>query len=466
MISVYDSYTRKKRPFTPLTPGQVSIYVCGVTPYAEAHLGHARPAVVWDVIRRHLLRRGYLVRYVQNFTDIDDKIVARAAETGLSVEALAKRYMSEYHDLMERLRILPPDYAPRVTENIPGIIDFITGLIHKGFAYEEAGDVYFSVARDLAYGGLSGRRTEELRQGVRVEVSETKRDPEDFALWKACGDDQPGWDSPWGRGRPGWHIECSTMSARYLGDRFDFHGGGIDLIFPHHENEAAQSRAYFGQDAAQCWVHNGLITQGQVKMSKSLGNGASLREVMDLVDPVVLRTYLLSVHYRSPLDFSRESLQEWAKGMDRVDRLWRAVKEAEAPSEWVQEPWVERLLGFEERFLEALDDDFNTARALAEVFDMVRDANYGVGQGYRHLAYGLARLNLMKADWVLGLLPRGQNGEEPASESLLATFAALRNEARQQKNYQLADQIRDVLGLAGYVFEDSSSGTSGIRRKS
>ncbi|PSR36505.1 MAG: cysteine--tRNA ligase [Sulfobacillus thermosulfidooxidans] len=456
MIYIYDTLTRQKRPFIPLKPPEVSIYVCGVTPYAEAHVGHARPAVMWDVIKRHLTRRGYFVRHVQNFTDIDDKIVRQALAEHEDPKALAERYMAQYTDVMQRLRVIPPDYAPRVTENIPQIIAFITELINKQMAYVSGHDVYFTVTDDGTYGQLSGRKIEDLYAGVRMEVHEGKRAPQDFALWKSADDTEPGWVSPWGYGRPGWHIECSTMAAQYLGRQFDLHGGGLDLVFPHHENERAQSMGYFGCEPASYWVHNGLITQDNVKMSKSLGNGLGLREILEQIDPVVLRTYLLSVHYRSPLDFQLASAEEWGRGLQRIWRLWDEAKNQPAPSEWVDEPWARRLESFEQRLAECLDDDFNTAKAFAEVFEMAHDVRYGMAQGHGALALAWARRNLQAADQILGLLP--ETSQVLSLSTMAERLLSIREQARARRDFQEADAIRNLLAKAGYTIEDTPEG--------
>ncbi|WP_053961176.1 cysteine--tRNA ligase [Sulfobacillus thermosulfidooxidans] len=458
MIQIYDSLTRTKRPFIPLREGEVSIYVCGVTPYAEAHVGHARPAVVWDVIKRHFMRRGYIVRHVQNFTDIDDKIVNQSQTERVSASQLAAKYMEQYNQLMQQLHVLPPDFAPRVTENIAEIITFIQGLIDRQKAYVAGQDVYFSVNTDENYGQLSGRRLEELYQGVRVEVHEGKHDPADFALWKSAPAEEPGWESPWGYGRPGWHIECSTMASRYLGRQFDLHGGGMDLIFPHHENERAQSQGLFDCEPAQFWVHNGLITQNAVKMSKSLGNGLSLQEIIRHVDPLVLRTYLLSVHYRTPLDFSVQGLEEWGRGLQRIWRLWEEAKDAPAPSEWVDASWAERLRTFESNFLSVLDDDFNTARAFAEIFDMVHNAYQGMEQNHRAYALGWARHNLVQANIILDFLPAPATQEHQDVNDLATRLIAIREQARKNRDYVQADQIRNLLIKAGYYIEDTPTG--------
>ncbi len=458
MVHIYDSLTREKRLFTPLQPGEVSIYVCGVTPYAEAHVGHARPAVVWDVIKRHLIRRGYIVHHVQNFTDIDDKIVRQSQLTHTPAEALGQHFMKEYNHLMEKLHVLPPNFTPRVTENIERIIVFIEALLDRQKAYVSGEDVYFSVETDETYGQLSARRIEELYQGVRVQVHEGKHEAADFALWKKSPPNEPGWTSPWGYGRPGWHIECSAMSSHYLGAQFDLHGGGIDLIFPHHENERAQSRGMFGCDSAQFWVHNGLITQNGVKMSKSLGNGLGLQDIMDKVDPLLLRTYLLSVHYRNPLDFSLEGLEEWGRGIQRIWRLWEECRDAPGPSEWVEEPWAQALRTFEGRFLDCLDDDFNSAKAFAEVFDMMHNAYQGIKQNHPAFALGWARHNLIQANMILDFLPVAMRLSSQPPDKMAARLLALRERARENRDYVEADQIRTLLLKAGYRIEDTPNG--------
>lgn len=456
MVEVYNSLTREKESLKPIIPGEVSIYVCGVTPYAEAHLGHARPAVFWDVVKRLLWRRGFKVRHVQNFTDIDDKLVAKSLQTGLTIAELSARHITEYNRMMEELRVLPPDFAPKVTENIKAIIAFITKLIENGTAYASGGDVYFAVASDDSYGKLSGRQGKEGREGVRIVTSLHKHSAADFALWKGVDRSAVGWDSPWGFGRPGWHIECSAMSYRYLGSQFDLHGGGVDLIFPHHENEMAQSRAYFGFDPVGCWVHNGLVTQGQVKMSKSLGNGLSLSDSLSKYDPLIIRSFLLSVHYRTPLDVDTKILDEWVKGMDRIWRLWQDTEDAPAPPDIPKGmPDIDRLMRFEERFLLALEDDFNTARALSEVFEMVRESRRLMREGYSLVASGLARMNLWKMNQILQILPTEKHQKSGGdSKPLVDSLIRIREEARANKEFAWADKLRDILMQNGYAVSD------------
>lgn len=458
---VYDTLEGKKRPFVPIEDGFVKIYVCGVTPYADAHIGHARPAVFWDVVRRHLERRGYRVLFVQNYTDIDDKLVGRAKQLGRTVDGLADEHIAGYEAMMAKLGVRPPDIAPRVTDHIEQIQQFVQDLIDQHKAYVGTDGVYFDVKQDAQYGRLSGQRLDEMQQGVRHEVAAGKRDAIDFALWKNSDPEDIGWQAPWGFGRPGWHIECSAMSACYLGASFDFHGGGVDLVFPHHENERAQSRAQSGQEPAGAWVHSGLVTQGAVKMSKSLGNGRSLGDLLKLVDPVVVRTYLLSVQYRTPLEFDEEHLMDWMRGMQRIWRLWEDVYEAAAPTYLPDDDWAKRMVSFEMEMLEALDDDFNTARALSVVFDMVRAARKGQNTPHIQVSRGLARSNLLKADALLGILPtrsyhESQRDDEPSS--LLTRLLEWRNLARGERQWLVADRIRDILQEGGYVIEDTADG--------
>lgn len=461
MIDVYDTLTRTVVPLRPRAPGRVRIYTCGVTPYDQTHLGHARPAVVWDVMRRHLRRRGYVVTFVQNFTDVDDKIIDRAAEVKTSVQALADRYMTEYQALMGQLGVVPPDYAPRVTENIDTIITYIDALVTRGAAYVAAGSVYFRVKADPEYGRLSGRQIDDGLEGVRIEVEPEKEDPADFALWKRSKPGEPDWPSPWGPGRPGWHIECSAMSLRYLGEHFDLHGGGLDLIFPHHENERAQSRARLGGEPVSIWAHSGLVTRESVKMSKSLKNGVTIEALLQEHHPLVVRTYLLSAHYRSPLEFEPARMADWGQGLKRLWRLWDEVQDAPPAFLPPVSPDERSLAEFEERFLAAMDNDFNTARAFAEVFDMAHAAYRVMEHGTVVTARGFARRNLVMADEILGFL-----GHPPAGEALDAAAKDLirrRDQARLARNYVLADQLRDSLLTAGYEVLDGPEGTR-VRR--
>ncbi len=463
VIAVYDSLNRRMTELVPQRPGHVSIYTCGVTPYDHTHLGHARPAVVWDVIRRHLMRRGYIVSYVQNFTDIDDKLIQRSRETGRSIESLAEEYIAEYHALTLELSVEPPDFAPRVSGNLDAIVDYIRRLIESEYAYSADGSVYFRVSRDPEYGRLSGRNLNDMREGFRIDPDPFKERAEDFALWKKSQVDEPGWESPWGKGRPGWHIECSAMARRYLGARFDLHGGGMDLLFPHHENERAQSRALLGGEPVSIWVHSGLITQGGVKMSKSLKNGVNVGALLERYSPHVVRTYLLSVHYRSPLDYDDARISEWGQGLARIERLWEEVRLAPPTQDLPEEEWAQELALFEERFLSTLDEDFNTARAFAVVFDMVAATYRGIESGRGEAARAWARRNLLVADSILGFLAP----VKPATTDgyLADTLVERRNQARQEGNFQWADMLRDVLIQSGYEVLDGPHGTRLFRRE-
>src|SRR5262245_28179443 len=369
-LKIFNTLSGQKEVFVPLTPGQVRMYVCGVTVYDSAHIGHARALLTFDVIYRYLKFLGYQVEFVRNFTDVDDKIIKRANDEGVSFETITNRYIEEFYRDGELLALLRPSVEPRATDHIPEIIALISLLEEKEIAYRVDGDVYFRVERFDGYGKLSGKKVDELEAGARVEVDERKESPLDFALWKASKPGEPAWESPWGPGRPGWHIECSAMSTKYLGQPFDIHGGGRDLMFPHHENEIAQSEAAAGREFARYWIHNGLLTVSGEKMSKSLGNFFSIQEIAGEYDSLALRNWFLSSHYRSPMDFSKEGLEEAGRAADRsyetVDRMGRAVKET------AQTAPAKKLI---DDFRKAMDDDCNTARALALIFDEVRGLN-------------------------------------------------------------------------------------------
>ncbi len=373
-LHLYNTLTRRKEPFEPLHPGQVRMYACGITAYDECHVGHARAALVFDVLLRTLEFRGYRVTYVRNFTDVDDKIIARAAELGLPWHEVAERYIATYHRDMDRLAIRRPHVEPRATGHIPQMIALVEDLVRRGVAYAVGGDVYFSVARFPAYGKLSGREPADLLAGARVDVDERKRDPLDFALWKASKPGEPTWESPWGPGRPGWHIECSAMSAHYLGQTFDIHGGGADLIFPHHENEIAQSEASTGKLLAHTWVHNGFVNIRAEKMSKSLGNMLNVHALLDRFSPEALKLFLLGTHYRGPVDFTFERLEEAERSAERLRELLRAVEHLPSGGAAAPEDLAATTTAREE-FTAALDDDLNTPRALGALFTLVREVH-------------------------------------------------------------------------------------------
>lgn len=466
MLAVYDTATGTVRPFASRVPGQVSAYVCGITPYAEAHLGHARPAVVWDVITRHLQHRGYRVTLVVNITDVDDRLIERAAATGVPVAALAEENAARYLADMRRLGVEDPTYLSRATENLEPIVTLIERLLARGAAYQAGGDVYMRVRAIPDYGALSHRRLDDLLAGVRITPNPRKEDPLDFALWKAERPGEPSWPAPFGRGRPGWHIECSAMAWRYLGSWVDLHGGGVDLVFPHHENERVQTRAALGAEEAPgvgYWVHNGMVTISGVKMSKSLGNGTALADLIQRHGAAAVRGYLLSVHYRSPLEFSEAGMTEVAHGLDRVTRLWDAVQDAPPAAAPLRGELGEVLSQFPMRLDAALDADFNTPAALGHLFDMVRAANSHIADGAGPAA-GLARRNLLVARDALGLLLPGRESasalHEPASgpPAAVAALVAERTEARTAGDFARADALRREIHAAGWVVEDRRDG--------
>ena len=379
-LKVYNTLTRRKETFVPVTPGQVKMYVCGITPYNHSHMGNARPFVTWDVIKRFLHKLGYNVKHVQNFTDVDDKIIRSANENHLTWKDISDKYIAGYFEVMDKLNIKHADVYPRVSETMPDIVKMVSDLVEKGFAYEIDGDVYFSVEKFAGYGKLSGRKLDDMQAGARIEVDDRKHHPMDFALWKKAKPGEPYWESPWGKGRPGWHIECSTMSLKYLGKTFDFHGGGSDLIFPHHENEIAQSQAYCGDEHsfARYWLHNGFITINQEKMSKSLNNFFTVKDILAKYPAEVLRYFLVATHYRSPLDFSDERLKEAEAGLarlknaqDNLNDLCNTAKDGDGSTVQL----VQFAQDAKKGFYDAMEDDFNTALALANMFDLAKKIN-------------------------------------------------------------------------------------------
>ena len=378
-ITVYNTMTRQKEVFNPVTPGEAKMYVCGVTPYNHPHIGNARPFVTWDVIRRYMKHVGYKVTYVQNFTDVDDKIINTSNGEGVSWDTIANRYIDSYFEVMDALGVQRADMYPRVSTHIDDIIAMIKTLIDKGYAYELDGDVYYSVEKFEHYGELSGRTLDDMEAGARIEVDGRKKNPMDFALWKAAKPGEPYWESPWGNGRPGWHIECSAMSQKYLGTEFDFHGGGSDLIFPHHENEIAQSEGCSGQHpAVRYWLHNGFITINSEKMSKSLNNFFLVKDILEQYSPDALRYFLLSTHYRSPLDFSDERLEEANKSLERLSTAIENLlylEKCEPGSCDEAQRLLEKAKAYEEEFEDAMSDDFNTALATSSMFGLAKEIN-------------------------------------------------------------------------------------------
>ena len=469
MLKVYNTLTRQKEEFKPVKPGEVSIYVCGVTPYNYPHIGNARPFVTWDVIKRYFKHLGYKVHHVQNFTDVDDKIIRTANEQGVKWSDIADKYIKAYFEAMDKLHIQHADIYPRVSQTIPDIIDMIQGLIDKGYAYELDGDVYYSVEKFKDYGKLSHRNLDDMMAGARIEVNEKKHNPMDFALWKKAKPGEPFWESPWGNGRPGWHIECSTMSLKYLGKTFDFHGGGSDLIFPHHENEIAQSQAYCGDTHcfARYWLHNGFITINQEKMSKSLGNFFTVQEILDKYPAEVLRFFIVSTHYRSPLDFSDARLDESAASLARLKNALDSIKELAKDAKEDNDSGKELLAKAQEtkkNFYEAMDDDFNTALAIGTMFELAKEINiyYNEVIAGKVVCDKQAVNEALKvfeetAD-IIGIFQDGDEQDDKLADKLMDLIIDIRQNARKQKDWATADKIRDELKAIGIVLEDSPTG--------
>jgi cysteinyl-tRNA synthetase len=459
-LKVFNTLSNEKEEFVPLTPGRTRMYVCGVTVYDSAHLGHCRFLITFDVIYRYLRFLGLDVTYVRNFTDVDDKIIRRANEERVSCETITDRYIAEFQADSAALGLVAPTVEPRATEHITEIIEIIKELEAKGFAYQIDGDVYYSVAGFDNYGKLSRKKIDELEAGARVEVDERKRSPLDFALWKSSKPGEPTWESPWGAGRPGWHIECSAMSTKYLGQPFDIHGGGRDLIFPHHENEIAQSEAACGLPLARYWIHNGFLNINQEKMSKSLGNFFTIREILGEFDVVALRHYFLSSQYRSPMDFSKDGLMEAARATDRIyetlDRLDQTLGESKAEPE-------PALI---ESFRREMDDDFNTPRALALIFDEVRGLNRlldekkskGLEKRRAALAVMCDTLGFMQPGYFERKKARFLEKSQVTAQQIDGLIAQ-RDQARRLKNWKEADRIRDELFQQDILLEDTAKGT-------
>ncbi|SFM42623.1 cysteinyl-tRNA synthetase [Ectothiorhodospira mobilis] len=458
MLNLYNTLTRQKEPFHPMEPGKVRMYVCGMTVYDYCHLGHARVLVVFDMVYRYLLARGYEVTYVRNITDIDDKIIRRAAENCEPIDALTARFIQAMHEDADALGVLRPTYEPRATQHVHDILHMIQRLMDRGYAYVgENGDVYYSVSRFDGYGRLSGRRLEDLRAGERVAPDESKRDPLDFVLWKAAKPGEPAWDSPWGPGRPGWHIECSAMSTHYLGNHFDLHGGGQDLQFPHHENEIAQSEAATCEHFVNYWMHNGFVRVDEEKMSKSLGNFFTVRQVLEHYRPEEIRYFILGSHYRSPLNYNDQALDAARSALSRLYTALRGLEPAhpgDAGAAW------------RERFNAAMDDDFNTPEALSVLFDLAREVNRlrqtdAAGEAAR-LAGCLKSLGetlgLLQAD-PEGFFQQGGAGEAMDAAEIEALIQQ-RLEARKRRDFTEADRIRDDLKARGILLEDGPEGTT------
>ena len=473
-IRVYNTLTKQKEEFVPINPGKANIYVCGVTPYNHSHIGNARPFVTWDVIRRFLEHEGYDVLHVQNFTDIDDKIINTANKEGVEWFNICNRYIESYFEVMDKLNVRRAHVYPRVSEHIDDIIKTVQTLIDNGYGYVVDGDVYYSVEKFKYYGQLSGRNLDDMLAGARIDVDDRKKNPMDFALWKSAKPGEPSWTSPWGQGRPGWHIECSTMSMKYLGETFDFHGGGSDLIFPHHENEIAQSEGCTNcHPFVHYWLHNGFITVDNEKMSKSLGNFFMVIDILEHFDPETLRFFIVSTHYRSPLDFSDERLKEAQKSLGRLRQAQETLGELSAMMSVgaTESSLVLRKKAVELRdaFMEAMRDDFNTALAISHMFALAKEINIynkevvdAQGKPDGKL---VAILNDVFAEMcsIIGVLETkaavapteaGDNKEAALVEMLIQ----MRQDARASKNYALADQLRNQLTAIGIVLQDTPQG--------
>ena len=480
-MKVFSTLSGQKEEFSPES-NEVKMYVCGVTPYSDAHLGHAMSYIIFDVIRRYLIYRDYKVKYVQNITDIDDKIIARANKLGTPAHELAKKFTDSYFADMEALSVGKPDITPFATQEIPKIIEIVKGLIDKGYAYEAQGSVYFRVRNVSDYGKLSHRTLDSMMSGTRFETSEEKEHPMDFVLWKASKPDEPDWESPWGLGRPGWHIECSAMSLKYLGNTLDIHGGGQDLVFPHHENEIAQSESFTGvKPFVRHWLHNGMVQLGEEKMSKSLGNLITIKEALDKYSADAIRIFVLNSHYRSPLTYSEEIIEAAEKGADRLRQTANNIITGQKTDKKID---AEKYL---ERFTGAMDDDFNTAQALATIFDLAREINKYDSEG---VEAGEARDSFKELGGVLGLtlelpeeppidieslrqkiisinkkLMEAHLKEIPVdkldtdAEAVLSELMTTRDTLRKDEKWQLADYIRSRLDEAGFAYEDTPQGT-------
>ncbi len=460
-IKIYNTLTRKKEDFVTIEPNKVRMYVCGPTVYSNAHIGHAMSSLVFDIIKRYLQFRGYNVNHVMNFTDVDDKIINRANQQGRDPFELAESYIQDFRRHLKDLNILPATYNPRATLEMPQILNMIQGLIDKGYAYPKDGDVYFRVTRDDDYGRLSGRKLDDMQAGARIEVDDRKENPMDFALWKAAKPEEPAWDTAWGRGRPGWHIECSAMNLTHLGEEIDIHGGGNDLIFPHHENEIAQSECFTGKQFARYWVHNGMLILSGEKMSKSLGNLISIDEFLSKHSASTLRLMVLNSGYRSPLTFNDDVLAAADKGLERLrSALKPAMPGASNTSDDVKKALADQSKKTRDAFIESMDDDFNSAGALGNMFDLVRVINQARADGATDEMLKPAQSTLSELCDVFGLVLEKETGDDQSAAPFIDYLVELRTEMRKQKLFALSDQIRDRLTSLGVVLEDSKEGTT------
>jgi cysteinyl-tRNA synthetase len=464
-MKVYNTLTRKKEEFIPLNPDEYRIYVCGPTVYNYIHIGNARPFVVFDTLRKYLEYRGNRVRFIQNFTDVDDKIINRAREEGVSPFDIGQTYIDAFFEDVRALNVEPATVHPRVTETIPEIIDFVSGLVDNGLAYEVNGDVYYSARKFTDYGKLSKQNIEELEAGSRVGVDERKHDPLDFVLWKAQKEgEEMAWDSPWGPGRPGWHIECSAMAKKYLGETIDLHAGGQDLQFPHHENEIAQSEGYTGKPFARYWMHNGYITVDDEKMSKSLGNFFTVRDILKEYEGEVLRYFLLSGHYRGPINFSRDLMEQSKNSLERMQNakanLLHLAATGTGELTESEQCALEGYAKYRQKFIDAMDDDLNTADAISAVFELIRDINTDAKQGASRAFAEQAWQMLDELTAVLGLLrTEAENGVDQDIQALIDE----RQQARARKDFARADAIRDELAARGITLKDTPQGVQILR---
>lgn len=459
-IKFFNTLTRKKEEFKPIEEGKVRMYVCGPTVYNYIHIGNARPAIVFDTVRRYLQFRGYEVKYVSNFTDVDDKLIKAANELGEDVPTIANRFIQAFFEDVSALGVLKADEHPRVMDNMDNIIEFIEALIEKGYAYESDGDVYFRTKKFEDYGKLSHQPIDELRLGARIEVGEKKQDPLDFALWKAAKEGEISWESPWGKGRPGWHIECSAMAKKYLGETIDIHAGGQDLTFPHHENEIAQSEALTGKPFANYWLHNGYIQIDNEKMSKSLGNFVLVHEIIKEIDPQVLRFFMLSVHYRNPINFSQELLESAKNGLDRLRTAYENLQHRKDISTGLtnnNEQWLQIIENLRNQFIQEMDDDINTANAISILFELAKQANIYL----REVQTSPEVINkfIEQFEELTGVLGLTLQKEKELLDDEIESLIQERIEARKNRNFARADEIRDQLKALNIILEDTPQGT-------
>lgn len=459
-IHLYNTLTRQKEKFVPLEEGKVKMYVCGPTVYNYIHIGNARPPIVFDTVRRYLEYRGYEVNYISNFTDVDDKLIKAANELGEDVPTIADRFIAAYHEDVSALGCKKATVHPRVTENMDIIIEFIEALIEKGFAYESGGDVYYRTREFKEYGKLSHQPIEDLQLGTRIEVGEKKLDALDFVLWKAAKEGEIHWESPWGKGRPGWHIECSAMARKYLGDTIDIHAGGQDLSFPHHENEIAQSEALTGKTFAKYWLHNGYINIDNEKMSKSLGNFVLVHDIIQKHDPQLLRFFMLSVHYRHPINYNEELLQSTKNGLDRLRTAYTNLKhrlDNTADLATDDKEWLQKVEAFKNEFIQVMDDDFHTANAISILFDMAKQANLYLNG--KNTSEKVLQAFITQFEELFSVIGVSLTVEEELLDEEIESLIQQRIDARKNRDFTRADEIRDELKAKNIILEDTAQGT-------